>query len=124
MRRTEEFDDWCDGASDEELDELEARARKSFWKWFLISLIPFVSFITVGCAIFCYNNLSYIKSIGRNQGSNIVRGILILWGAIILPLIVVNILAKADKLGNKVLGWNDIDDDDDEDDDEDDDDEE
>ena len=101
MRRTYEFDDWCDSASDEELDELESKARKSFWKWILISLIPFVGIITIGCAIFCYNNLSYIRSRGRNQGSDILRFILMLWGAIIFPIIVVKVLSKADKLGNK-----------------------
>lgn len=123
MRRTVEFDDWCDGASDEELDVLESRARKSFWKWILISLIPFVGIVTIGFAVFCYNNLSYIKSRGRSQGNGLVRLILLLWGLLIIPLIVVNICAKADSFGNKILGWNDIDDDDDEDDDDDDDEE-
>ncbi len=104
-KRTAEFDEWCDGASDEDLDAMAKATSKKFWIWFLISLIPVVNFVTMGFAIFCYNNLSYIKSRGRSNGSNLLRFILMLYALYIPPIIVVNICSKNDKLGSSVLGW-------------------
>ena len=36
-RRTVEFDDWCGGASEEEVKELIKVTRKKFFMWLLIS---------------------------------------------------------------------------------------
>ena len=73
--------------------------------WLLISLIPVVGQFTIGLAIFCYNNYSLLKSRGRTTGSNNLRLLMMLWGLIILPIIVVQACAKIEALGNKVLGW-------------------
>lgn len=107
---TAEFIEWMGGegsetATEEYVEELEKKTSKSFWKWLLISLIPGVSFFTMGFAVFCYNNLSYIKSRGRNTGNNIVRLVMLLYGLLFIPLLEVNICSKNDKLGNKILGW-------------------
>lgn len=105
---TEDFIEWVGGPDTTEADveDLEKKTRKAFWKWFLISLIPVIGQFTIGLAVFCYNNLGYIESRGRNNGNDLFRGIMILWGLILIPIIEVQILAKADKLGNSVLGWN------------------
>lgn len=105
---TEEFIEWVGGpeTTEAEVEELEKRTRKSFWKWLLISLIPLVGQFTIGLAIFCYNNLAYIESRGRNNGNGLFRLVLMLWGLIIIPIIEVQVLSRADKLGNSVLGWN------------------
>ena len=99
------FEEWTGGASDQEVREMIAQVRKSFWKWLLISLIPVVGQFTIGCAVFCYNNLSFLKSRGRSMGNNLVRLVMMLWGFLILPIIVVQACAKIESLGNKVLGW-------------------
>ena len=104
-----DFDEWSDYASDEELDALESAAKKSMWKWLLISLIPIVGIFIIGCAIFAYNNYHFIESRGESMGSDVVRGIMMLWGLFIIPLIVLKILSSSNKLGDKVLGWDKID---------------
>ena len=43
------------------------------------------------------------------MGSDILRGILLIWGLILIPLLVLKILSKSNKLGDKVLGWDKID---------------
>ena len=104
---TEEFIEWVGGpdTTEAEVEALEKTTRKSFWKWILISLIPMVGFFTIGCAIFCYNNLEYIRTRGRNNGNNFIRFLLMHWGLIIIPIIEVGIFSKFDKLGASVLGW-------------------
>ena len=104
-----DFDEWSDYATDEELDALEAAAKKSMWKWILLSLIPILNLFLIGCAIFAYNNYHFIKSRGEDMGNDIVRGIMMIWGLILIPLIVLKILSKSNKLGDKVLGWDKID---------------
>lgn len=104
-KRTAEFEKWCDGVDDETLDELYKAAKKQYHKWLLISLIPVINWVTMGKAIFCYNNICYIKSRGRTTGNSLWRFLLLLWGLYIFPLYVVKRLANNDKRGNKVLGW-------------------
>jgi uncharacterized membrane protein len=99
------FDEWTGGASEQEVREMTAQVKKSFWKWLLISLIPLIGQVTIGCAIFCYNNYSVLKSRGRSMGNNLVRLVMMLWGFFIIPIIVVQACAKIESLGNKVLGW-------------------
>ena len=99
------FDEWTGGASEQEVREMTAKVKKSFWKWLLISLIPFVGQITIGFAIFCYNNYSLLKSRGQTTGNNNLRLLMMLWGLIIFPIIVVQACAKIESLGNKILGW-------------------
>ncbi|MCM1440408.1 MAG: hypothetical protein NC131_14570 [Roseburia sp.] len=100
------FDEWTGGASEEEVEEMVAITKKRYHKFLLISLIPIVNWVTMGLAIFCYNNYSLLKSRGNSNGSNIWRFILMLYSLIIFPLIVVNICAHSDSLGTKVLGLN------------------
>lgn len=104
MAKKMSFAEWSNGASEAELKELEKTISKRFKVFGLISLIPFVNFITMGCAIFCYNNLSYLKSRGRTTGNDLFRGILVLYAFIIPPLIVVQACTCIRPLGNKVLG--------------------
>ena len=107
---TDEFIEWMGGegsetATEEMVEALEKVTRKSFWKWILISLIPGISIITMGFAIFCYNNLSYIKTRGRSQGNVLVRWIMLLWGFIIIPILEVKLCTKWSGFANKILGW-------------------
>ncbi len=107
---TPEFIEWMGGegsetATEETVEALEQITRKSFWKWFLISLIPGISVFTIGFAIFCYNNLSYIKTRGRSQGSVLFRWLMLLWGFLIIPLLEVRICTKSQGFANKILGW-------------------
>lgn len=108
MAKNQAFAEWCGGATESEIAQMEASSRKSFWKWFLISLIPLVGFLTVGVAAFCYNTHSFIKTRGHSDGSNLVRFIFLLWGGIIIPIIEVQLLSKSDKTGYKVLGFDKI----------------
>lgn len=104
-----DFDEWSDYATDEELAVLQKAAKKSMFKWMLLSLIPILNVFLIGCAIFAYNNYNFIKTRGRSMGNDIFRGIMLIWGLLIIPLIVLKILSKANKLGDKVLGWDKID---------------
>lgn len=108
MARNATFAEWAGDATELEISQMKEAANKSFWKWLAISLIPIVNIFTIGIAIFCYNTSSFIKTRGRTNGSNILRFILMCWGGIIPPIIVVQLLAHSDSLGNKVLGFNKI----------------
>lgn len=100
------FSQWAGDATEEDLAEMKKLATKKFWIWLAISLIPIVNWVTMGNAIFCYNTVSYIKSRGRSNGSNLLRFILMLYALIIPPIIIVNVLSRSQKMGEKVLGWN------------------
>ena len=104
MAKIKSFEEWTGGASEQEIRQMIATVRGRFWVFLLISLIPIVNFITMGCAIFCYNNLSILKSRGRSQGSDMLRFILVLYGCIIPPIIVVQACAHINSLGSSVLG--------------------
>lgn len=108
-RRTVEFDDWCGGASEEEVKELIKVTRKKFFMWLLISLIPGVSIFTMGFAIFCYNNLKILEARDLNGTNglftNLFRLIMLIYGLFIIPIIEVQLCAKIDSLGTKILGW-------------------
>ncbi|MBQ8374367.1 MAG: hypothetical protein IJX98_02190 [Clostridia bacterium] len=105
MRRTQEFDEWCDGASEEEVEAMIAATSKKFKTFLLISLIPIVNWVTMGCAIFCYNNLSFMKTRGKSNGNGLVRLVMMLYAFFIPPILVVQLCSKIEKLGQKVLGW-------------------
>lgn len=105
MARNQSFYEWTRGATEAEIQEMKAKVSKRFKIFLLISLIPIVNLITMGCAIFCYNNLSLLKTRGRSNGSDIFRFILMVWAAILPPIIVVQACAHIDSLGAKVLGW-------------------
>lgn len=97
------FEEWTGGASESEIREMIKVLRKNYYKWLLISLIPIINIFTMGNAIFCYNNLNYMKSRGRTQGSVLWRWIMIIYGLILPPIIAVPILANSEKLSAKVL---------------------
>jgi len=99
------LEEWIEVVPDQERRELIAKTRKRFWIFLLISLIPYVNFITMGITIFCYNNLNFLKTRGRSTGNNGVRFLLMLYGFIIPPLIVFSLCNKIEKLGTKILGW-------------------
>lgn len=100
-----DFQEWTGGASEEEIAALKKVTEKKFKFWLLISLIPVLNWITMGFAIFCYNNLSIIKSRGRSNGNDLFRLILMIYALFIPPIFIVNLCAKFEKLGTKVLGW-------------------
>ncbi|MBR2929966.1 MAG: hypothetical protein IKC32_01935 [Clostridia bacterium] len=99
------FEEWTGGASEQEVKALTKHTKKRYLMWLLISLIPVIGQVTVGCALFCYNNYAVLKSRGRSGGNSIWRFVLMLWGFFILPIIVVQLCARIESLGNKVLGW-------------------
>lgn len=83
------------------------QTQKSFTKWLLISLIPIVNWVTMGFAVFCYNNLCYLKSGGKSTGSKALRFIMMLWAFYLPPQIVIKIVSKNEKSSKKILGWKD-----------------
>ena len=99
------LEEWIETVSDEERRALIAKTKKRFWIFLLISLIPYVNFFTMGFAIFCYNNLNFLKTRGRSTGSNGVRFLLMLYAFILPPLIGFTLCNKIEKLGTKILGW-------------------
>ena len=99
------LEEWIETVSDEERRALIAKTKKRFWIFLLISLIPYVNFFTMGFAVFCYNNLNFLKTCGRSTGNNGVRALMMLYGFIIPPIIVVTLCSKIEKLGAKILGW-------------------
>lgn len=99
------FSEWTGGASEQELKVMTRKLRIRFWVFLGLSLIPFLNILLMGCTIFCYNNLVYLKSRGRRLGSNLLRFLMLLYGVIIVPLIMVRAFVKFDKLGSKILGW-------------------
>lgn len=108
MAKTQAFAEWCNGATEQEIAQMREASKKSFHKWLLISLIPLVGGFFIGIALFCYNTYSFIKTRGRSNGSNLLRLFFILWGAIIIPIIEVQLLAHSEKLGYKILGFDKI----------------
>ena len=57
----------------------------------------------MGCALYCYNNLCYLKSRGRYEGNNIFRFILMVYAYIIPPIIIVQLAARINSLGDRIL---------------------
>lgn len=104
MAGTKEFEEWTGGASESEIVEMEKIVKKRFWIFLVLGIIPPLNFIFMGFAVFCYNNLSYIRSRGRNQGSDGLRFLMMLWGLIIIPVIEVQLCSKIEKLGTAILG--------------------
>lgn len=97
------FSEWTGNATEEEIQQYIAIVNKRFKIFLLISLIPIVNWVTMGLAIFCYNNLSVLKSHGNSNGSGVLRFILMLYALFIPPIIVVQLCARIGSLGNKVL---------------------
>lgn len=98
------FSEWTEGASEEEVKAMIKKVRVRFYIFLLLGLIPFLNFVFMGLAVFCYNNLSVLKSRGRSDGSNLLRLLMILYGFIIFPIIEVQILSRIKKLSSLVLG--------------------
>ena len=94
-------------ASEEELQATIARVKKRFKLFGLLSLIPGLNIFLMGCTIFCYNNLSILKSRGAKNGSNFLRFLMLLWGFIIIPLIEIQLFAHITSLGAKVIDLDD-----------------
>ena len=93
------------GGEEKALQEAIILAEKNFKKWLLISIIPIVNFVTMGFAIFCYNNLCYLKSNGKSRGNGFLRFLMMLYALYIPPVIVVRICCSNEKLQKKILGW-------------------
>lgn len=103
MKKVQSFDEWTGGLTEEELIEVVARVKKRYRMFLLISIIPVVNWITMGCALYCYNNLCYLKSRGRYEGNNIFRFILMVYAYIIPPIIIVQLAARINSLGDRIL---------------------
>lgn len=99
------FSQWTGGANEQELRAMTTKLRIRFWVFLALSLIPGLNVLLMGCTIFSYNNLVYLKSRGRRTGSNLLRFLMLLYGFIIVPLIMVRVFVRFDKLGSKILGW-------------------
>lgn len=99
------FHEWTGGASEEEIQGMIRKVRIRFWIFLALSLIPVLNFFLMGITIFCYNNLSILKSRGRSNGSDLLRFCMLLYGFFLIPIIEVQLLSRINKLGNLVLGW-------------------
>ena len=100
--------EWIRELPEEECRELIAKTRKRFFIFLLISIIPIVNFVTMGCAIFCYNNWYLLKTRGRStgyEGSTFLRLFLVIYAYIVPLLMVLNLCVKNESIGSKVLGW-------------------
>lgn len=100
----EDFYEWTNGASEEELKAMTATVKKRFTIFLLISLIPLVSVITMGFAMFCYNNYVVLKSRGRRTSNGLIILLMALYGYVIIPLIEVQLCSRIQSLGDKILG--------------------
>ena len=80
------LEEWIENVSDEERRALVAKTKKRFWIFLLISLIPYVNFFTMGFAVFCYNNLNFLKTRGRSTGNNGVRALMMFTDLLFLRL--------------------------------------
>ncbi len=100
-----DFDKWSSGVSEDIIEDLISITKKQYYKWLLLSLIPIINWFTMGKAIYCYNNINYMKSRGHSTGSILWRLVLVIWGLIIFPFILVMILSNNEKRGNIALGW-------------------
>lgn len=103
MAKVQNFDEWTGGLTEEELIAVVAKIKKRYKTFLLLSIIPVVNWITMGCALFCYNNLCYLKSRGKYEGNNTFRFILMLYAVIIPPIIVVQLASRIQSLGDKIL---------------------
>lgn len=99
------FEEWTGYASEEEIAAMKQTTKKRFTIFLLLSLIPLLNWITMGLAIFCYNNYSILKSRGRSNGSDLFRFILMLYAFFIPPILMVQLCVKIEALGHKVIGW-------------------
>ncbi len=99
-----EWNEFKGDLTDADIRDLVNLIKKRFWIYLLLSLIPGVGLITAGCAVYCYNNYKWFSTMGNSTGNNIVRFILMLPGALIMPIIEVWLFSHISALGNKVLG--------------------
>lgn len=123
--RTPEFEEWCNGASEGEIKKLCWKQRFRILLYIVLWAISIIASIVIGstaglkigiaaflilggyfmgCVVFCYNNLGYMKSRGHNMGNNLARGILLIYGLILVPLVVVKIASKNASFGKFVSG--------------------
>ena len=108
MARNLTFQEWTGHATEAELRQMEEVVSKRYYLLLLISLIPLLNMFTMGFCVFCYNNLSMLRTRGESMGSDLWRGILIIYGLLIFPFLEVQLCAHVNSLGNKVLGWDKI----------------
>lgn len=104
MAGTKEFEEWTGGASESEIVKIEKIVKKRFSIFLVLGIIPLLNFIFMGFAIYCYNNLSYIRSRGRTIGNDGLRFLMMIWGLIIIPIIEVMLCSKIEKLGTLIRG--------------------
>lgn len=115
-QRTAEFDEWCGGASEEEVKKMAWKQRGLILLYMALWFVSLIVLLAIGgtteswglavgvyavlggyfmgCMIFCYNNLCILQSRGNKNGSDAARGILMLAGLLIVPIIVVRVAAK------------------------------
>ncbi|MBU0997282.1 MAG: hypothetical protein KKE16_04470 [Firmicutes bacterium] len=89
--------------SQREYDELLTiwtKRRRIYW---LLSLLIIPLPLTISFALFCNNNIAFLKSGGRRSSNTIVVLFYIIIGAL-FPIIIVPILRFIPFLGHAVLG--------------------
>lgn len=126
-----DYDDDDDELTDEDIeiivDTIKKRRRKYILAWVICIAIAVVFNILAGvleldamvivaglgslasaiCAslvVWCINNIRFFESRGAKQGGGLLWILFIILGGIILPIIIVWILRKAENLGLKALG--------------------
>ena len=127
--RTNAFNAWVGGASEAEVKEMISAVRKRKYIflgiWLLIAAVLAAAYflfkaelssiaalgvfalgIPSGCACFCNNNLRTLKSRGRKVGGSLIGvWFYLIIGLILMPILVVQLGAKSDKIGGKILGF-------------------
>ena len=104
-RPTQEFIEWTDAACDEDLEAMTDLASRAMWKWIILSFIPIVNIFTAGIAMFCYNNLCFLKSRGHRVGNKGIMFLFLVWGLFLVPLIEYSMFTRDERLGDHILGW-------------------
>ena len=125
-KRTEQFNEWVGGKSDEEIEAMilvVGKRKYMYWlAWLIFAIIaiiglafietfPWITFagvvlmgIMAGCACFCNNNLRALKR-RKIGGAPAFLIIYLLAGAFVFTILVVQLAAKSDSLGAKILGY-------------------
>lgn len=83
------------------------RLKKIFMKWFLLSFIPIVNWITTGIAYYCYVQYVYLKKRGREHNIYtfyfLILNILSIYSLIIFPIISYKTCENNDKIALKIF---------------------
>ena len=99
------LEEWIETVSDEERRALIAKTKKRFWFFCWLALSPMLIILLWALRYSVTAVWIFLKTCGRSTGNNGVRALMMLYGFIIPPIIVVTLCSKIEKLGDKILGW-------------------